>query len=194
MEILKQALSKIKSIGKNKYNFLILLVQGFIGAAGKRTFRNLSRYIGVDEHTISRQMTKEVDFAAVNIEMITGAREEGDMYISAQDTSFIPKSGKKTAGLDHHWNGSAGKTEKGLELDTIAIIKINGNKREGFAVSGRLSPANPTPVKERKKKEKDDLTKIDAALDHLAEVTSKLAHLDMKYNVADAFYAKEKIR
>lgn len=192
MEILKQALSKIKSIGKNKYNFLVLLVQGFIGVMGKRTFRNLSRYIGLEEHTISRQMSKDVDFAAVNIEMISNSREEGDVFVLAQDASFVPKSGKKTAGLDYHWNGSAGKAEKGLELDTIAVIKINGNKREGFAVSGRLSPANPMPVKERKKKGKDDLTKIDFALDHLAEITPKLSHLDMKYGVTDAFYAKEK--
>jgi hypothetical protein len=192
MEILKQALSKIKSIGKNKYNFLVLLVQGFIGVMGKRTFRNLSRYIGLEEHTISRQMSKDVDFAAVNIEMITNSREEGDVFVLAQDASFVPKSGKKTAGLDYHWNGLAGKAEKGLELDTIAIIKINGNKREGFAVSGRLSPANPIPVKEKKKKGKYDLTKIDFALDHLTEITSKLSNLGMRYGVTDAFYAKEK--
>src|SRR5580765_2061763 len=166
MEILKQALGKIKSIGKNKYNFLILLVQGFIGVMGKRTFRNLSRYVGVDEHTISRQMAKEVDFAAVNIEMITSSRKEKCIYIRAHDTSFIPKAGEKTAGLDYHWNGCAGKAEKGLEVDAIAVVKIGADKKEGFAVSGKLSPANPVPFKERKKKGKDDATKIDAALAH----------------------------
>jgi len=192
MEILKQALNKINFIGKNKYNFLVKLVQGFIGVMGKRTFRNLSRYIGVEEHTISRQMSKSVDFAEINIEMITQSREVGDIYIVAQDASFFPKSGDKTAGLDYHWNGTAGKAEKGLEIDGIAVIKINGDKREGFAISGRLSPANPIPIKERKKKGKDDPTKVDAALAHLAAVAPKLIRLGVEYNVEDAFYAKKK--
>lgn len=192
MEILKQALSKIKSIGKNKYNFLILLVQGFIGIMGKRNYRNLSRYIGLDEHTISRQMTKDMDFAAVNIEMIASSRQENCMYLWAQDASFIPKSGEQTAGLDYHWNGSAGKAEMGLEVDAIAVIKIDDDKKEGFAVSAKLSPANPVPYKERKKKEKDDPTKIDAALDHLTAVTPKLLSLGLEYGAVDAFYAKEK--
>jgi DDE superfamily endonuclease len=192
MEILKQALGKIKSIGKNKYNFLILLVQGFIGVMGKRTFRNLSRYIGVEEHTISRQMAKKVDFAAINIEMIISCREEGDIYALAQDGSFIPKSGEKSAGVDYHWNGTAGRSEKGQEVDGIAVIRIRNGKKEGFAVSGKLSPANPIPFKERKKKGKDDPTKIDAALEHLAEVAPKLSQLNIKHDAVDAFYAKAK--
>lgn len=192
MKILEQALSKIKSIGKNQYEFLILLVQGFIGIMGKRTNRNLSRYIRKEEHTIARQMSKDLDFATINIEMIVSSMAEGDICILGQDASFIPKAGKKTAGLDYHWNGCAGKAEKGLEMDAIAVIRINGDQREGLSISGRLSPADPTPIKERMKKGKNDPTKIDAALSHLAEVTPKLAPLKMKYTVTDAFYTKEK--
>jgi len=45
MEILKQALNKINSIHKKQYDFILLLITGFIGASGKKTFRNLSRYM-----------------------------------------------------------------------------------------------------------------------------------------------------
>lgn len=192
MEILNQALNKIKSIGKNKRDFLTLLVQGFIGIMGKKTFRNLGRYIGVDEHTIARQMEKEVDFTAINIEMITNCREEGDVYAAAQDASFLPKAGEKTPGLDYHWNGTAGRAEKGLEVDSIAVVRIRNGKKEGFAVSGRLSPANPIPFKERKKKGKDEPTKIDAALKHLVEVAPKLVSLNIKHNAVDSYYVKDK--
>lgn len=192
MEILKQALSKIKSIGKNKYNFLILLVKGFIGVMGKRTFRNLSRYINLDEHTISRQMAKDIPFTAINVEMLLISFDENCTYMWAQDASFIPKSGDKTAGVDHQWNGTAGRTEKGQEVDAIAVVKISSDKRDGFTVSSRLSPANPVPFKERKKKGKDDATKIDAALSHLAEVTPELRRLGIKYGATDAWYTKEK--
>ena len=58
MKILEQALNKIKSINKKQKDFFIILIQGLIGIAGKRTFRNLARYMQIDEHTFSRQMAK----------------------------------------------------------------------------------------------------------------------------------------
>jgi hypothetical protein len=36
--------------------------------------------------------------------------------------SFIPKSGKHTHGLDWFYNGSASRSQKGLEISTLAII------------------------------------------------------------------------
>jgi hypothetical protein len=56
MEILKQALDKIKSINKRQRDFFMLLIQGLIGINGKRTFRNLARYMQMAEHTFARQM------------------------------------------------------------------------------------------------------------------------------------------
>jgi len=192
MEILEQALNKIKSIGKNKRNFLILLVQGFIGAAGKRTFRNLARYIQTDEHTISRQMKKNVDFPSLNFEMIAASQEDKETLIAAQDTSFVPKSGKTTNGIDFFWNGCAGKSEKGLEVDAIATIKINGDKKEGYTISARQTPASAVPKNKKTKEKKDSPTKIDFAINHLKDVASKLMNLGIKYLAADAFYAKIK--
>lgn len=66
MKIIEQALNKINLINKKQRDFFTLLVQGLIGVAGKRTFRNLSRYLGITEYTIARQMTKEFDFIGLN--------------------------------------------------------------------------------------------------------------------------------
>jgi hypothetical protein len=66
MEILKQALNKINPINKKQKDFFIILVQGLIGIMGKRTFRNLARYMQIEEHKILRQMAKLFDFIGLN--------------------------------------------------------------------------------------------------------------------------------
>lgn len=55
MKILEQALEKIKPIHKKQKDFLLALVQGLIGSVGKKTFRNLARYVQMAEHTFARQ-------------------------------------------------------------------------------------------------------------------------------------------
>ena len=57
MNILEKVLNKIK-LNKATKKFLLILIEGMIGITGKRTFRNLARYMGKDEHTFARQMEK----------------------------------------------------------------------------------------------------------------------------------------
>ena len=44
--------------------------------------------------------------------------------ISAQDASFIPKSGKQTFGLGHFFNGCTSRAERGLEISTLAVVDV----------------------------------------------------------------------
>jgi Transposase DDE domain len=192
MKIIKQALNKINSINKKQKDFFILLVQGLIGVAGKRTFRNLSRYLEITEHTIARQMTKAFDFIGLNVELIKLARKNNDIYIAAQDETFSTKSGNKTYGLGYFWNGSASKTEKGLAIDTIAAIKINGAEKDGYTISAAQIPANEKPKKTNNQKIIDEPTKIDFSLKHVKTVMPQLLDLGIKYMAADAFFAKIK--
>ena len=192
MKILLEALSKIKSINKKQRDFFAILIHGLIGVAGKRTFRNLARYMQLSEHTFSRQMAKAFDFIGLNAEMIKVSKKDADIVIAAQDASFIKKSGKLTHGLDYFWNGSASKAEKGLELDEIAIIKINGVKKEAYHISAEQTPANSTPKQERKKGKIVEPTRIDFYLSHVKKVVSKLLELGVKYITVDAFFAKDK--
>ena len=192
MKILEQALNKINPIHKKQRYFFITLIQSIIGSVGKKNFRNLARYAQIAEHTFSRQMIKIFDFVSLNLEMIKGYKTDSDVFIAAQDTSFIPKSGKKTQGLDWRWNGCAGKSEKGLELDAIAAIKVGQEKNEAFTLSAQQTPTNSTEKSQRKNKETIEKTRIDFALDHVQKILLKLRELGIKYMVADAFYAKTK--
>ncbi|CAN5196039.1 transposase [soil metagenome] len=191
MKILDQALNKINGINKKQRDFFATLVQGLIGVAGKRTFRNLARYMKITEHTFLRQMAKAFDFAGLNTEIIKATRNKNDILIAAQDASFIQKSGKATHGLDYYWNGCASKAEKGLEIDVIAVVKVN-EKKEGYALSAKQTPANPTPKAERKKKQMSEPSRIDFYLSHVKEVAPKILELGIKYIAADAFLAKNK--
>ena len=189
MKILEQALNKIKSINKKQRDFFVILVQGLIGVAGKRTFRNLARYMEITEHTFARQMSKMFDFVGLNTELIKASKTSGDILIAAQDASFIAKSGKETHGLDMFWNGCASKAEKGLEIDVIAVVKV-GEKNESYSLSSKQTPTNPIPKSERKKKKTTEQSKVDHYLNHLKEVAVQLLDLGIKYIAADAFLAK----
>jgi hypothetical protein len=194
MEILKQALDKIKSINKKQRDFFVILIQGLIGIAGRKTFRNLARYMQLEEHTFARQMSKAFDFLGLNTELIKIAKQDdNEVSIGVQDASFIPKAGKDTHGLDHYWNGCAGKAEKGLEIDAIGIVKIGKNKKECYTLSAEQTPANPVPKAERKKKKlPEEPSRIDFYLGHVKRVLAKLIELGVKYIAADALLAKEK--
>jgi len=192
VKIIEQVLSKINSINKKQRVFFVLLVQGLIGVVGRRTFRNLSRYLEITEHTIARQMTKAFDFVGLNTELIKSARKDDDIYIAAQDETFYPKSGNQTHGLGYFWNGSAGKAEKGLAFDTIAAIKIKGAEKDGYTVSAAQSSADQKSKQTEKKKTIDEPTKIDFSLNHVKKVMPQLLDLGIKHMVADAFFAKTK--
>ncbi|MFI5140670.1 MAG: hypothetical protein ACHQIM_22825, partial [Sphingobacteriales bacterium] len=192
MKILIQALNKINVLNKNQYDFFIILIQGFIGIAGKRTFRNLARYMQLDEHTFSRQMAKVFDFIGLNTEMIKSSKKNDEILIAAQDASYIKKSGKSTHGLGFFWNGCASKAEMGLELDEIAVIKINGEKKEGYHLSAQQTPSNGISKADKKKKKTTEPTRIDYYLEHVKQVLPKLVELGIKYIAFDAFLAKNK--
>lgn len=54
------------------------------------------------------------------------------------DHSFIPKSGKQTYGLDWFYNGTASRSQKGLEISTIAVIGIDTH--QSYTLSARQTP------------------------------------------------------
>jgi len=51
---------------------------------------------------------------------------------------FIPKSGKKTYGLDWFYNGSASRSQKGLEISVIAVIDVAAHR--GYSLSVQQTP------------------------------------------------------
>jgi hypothetical protein len=122
----KKILNRFK-ISKPQRKFLLTLFVTILTTRGKINFRNLSRFSDVSEETYSRQYAKSFAFIAFNREVIDEAFGKDGERILAYDPSFITKSGKKTYGLDYFWNGCHRRSEKGLEIATLALVDIEKN-------------------------------------------------------------------
>ena len=58
--------------------------------------------------------------------------------VLAFDPSYVPKSGKHTAGLGHFWNGSAGRAEPGLEVNALSWVDVTANT--AYTISAEMTP------------------------------------------------------
>jgi hypothetical protein len=150
---------------------------------GPVTFRNLSRYSPYHERTFARWYAKGFDFISLNKAAIQEVVPSAHEQALVMDASFVPKSGKKTYGLDRFWNGSHSRAEKGLEISVLAWLDITGNCAYGLSVD-QTPPTGATPDQEA--------TRIDSYLAQLTSVVSQhdLGHL--RYVVTDGYYSKQK--
>jgi hypothetical protein len=108
---------------------------------GKVNFTNLSRYSELSEKTYRRQYSQPFAFVEANRHLIDRSVSEISEVIAATDCSFIAKSGKQTYGLDWFYNGSASRSEKGLEISVIAVIDVVAH--QGYTLSVQQTPAMP---------------------------------------------------
>jgi hypothetical protein len=179
---------------------------------GKVNFTNLSRYSEWSEKTYRRHYSQAFNFIGLNAGVIKQAVPASATQISAIDCSFIAKSGKMTSGLDWFYNGSANRTEKGLEVSVIAVIDVAA--RRGYSLSVQQTPAT-NPAKQTQAPSKTvswqtieqvqqmlqqlpqkpatpaPLTRIDHYLEHLQRSRPSLPPA-VKYCAADGFYSKQK--
>lgn len=149
---------------------------------------------------------------ALNAQLITEAVAAEVTQIGAMDCSFIPKSGKATYGLDWFYNGSANRSEKGLEISVIGVIDVEAHR--GYSLSVQQTPAtnrsSPTKAQSQsvswqtieqvqqmlqqlpqKSPTPPRLTRIDSYLDHLKHTRQSLPP-SVKYWAVDGFYSKKK--
>jgi DDE superfamily endonuclease len=112
------------AVGQPQRTFLVLLFSTILALRGRVNFRHLSRYCDYSERTIARQFRRSFDWPDFHQRVITTALDPQAKVISAQDASFIPKSGRQTFGLGHFFNGCAGRAERGLEISTLAVMDV----------------------------------------------------------------------
>jgi hypothetical protein len=146
---------------------------------GKVNFTNLSRYSELSERTYRRQYEQPFGFMGVNRCLIEAAIDAMRFQVAAIDASFIPKSGKHTAGVGWFYNGKASRAERGLEISTIAVVDVDAAL--GYALSVQQTPATESinqegTVKQSKqgRKEKQGTKKIKQAV---TRIDHYLAHL-----------------
>src|SRR6266478_7918248 len=183
MTIVKEILQQMPAVGKPQAKFLETLFATILALRGRVNFRNLSRYCDYCERTIARQFRRCFDWPDFHQRVITVALDPCSEVISAQDASFIPKSGKQTFGLGHFFNGCTSRAERGLEISTLAVVDVT--RRCAFT----LAVAQTPPGEKTTKAEPED-TRVDFYKQQLRAHRHRLPP-GVQYHCVDGYYAKK---
>ena len=124
MTIVKTILNQMPTVRQPQAKFLDTLFATILALRGHVTYRNLSRYCDYSERTLARQFRAACDWLTFHRLTCAQVVTKADVWIAAQDASFLPKSGKHTFGLGAFFNGCAGRPERGLEISTVALINV----------------------------------------------------------------------
>jgi hypothetical protein len=185
MTIVNNILKQMPAVGRPQRKFLVLLFSTILALRGRVNFRHLSRYGDDSERTIARQFRRAFDWPDFHQRVMTTALHPQAEVISAQDASFIPKSGKQTFGLGHFFNGCAGRAERGLEISTLAVVDVT--HRCAFT----LAVAQTPPTCGTATKQEQDATLVDFYAQQLRAHHHRLPAW-VAYHAVDGYVAKKK--
>ena len=141
MNIRKFILQQMPGISQPQKKFLITLFSTILLAYGKVNFTNLSRYSCLSENNYRRHFIKTFNFPQFNQYFLEKALNPEHTVIAVIDCSFLRESGKKPDGKAYFYNGVAGKSEQGLEISVISIVKIES--RLSYSLSVQQTPSRP---------------------------------------------------
>jgi hypothetical protein len=124
-----------------------------------------------------------------NAGTISEAVPEEREQIAAMDASFVTKSGKKIWGLDWFYNGSRGKSEKGLEISVIVVVDVAAHQAYTLSVEQTIAR---DPADQRKASETAISARVQGYISQLLK-TSPYLPTSVKYLAMDSFYSKKEI-
>ena len=182
--MVKNILRQMPGLGQPQRKFLATLFVTILVLRGRVNFRNLSRYCDYAERTIARQFRAPFDWPDFHQRVLMTALAPHSELISAQDASFISKSGKQTFGLGHFFNGCASRAERGLEISTLAVVDVT--RRCAFTLASAQ-----TPPGEAATQAEPEETRVDFYKQQLREHRHRLPP-GVKYHCVDGYYAKKK--
>jgi DDE superfamily endonuclease len=186
MTIVTDILQRMPAVRQPQRKFLTVLFATILALRGRVTYRNLSRYCDYSERTIARQGRAAFAWPDFHQRVLTAALDPRSELISAQDASFLPKSGKQTFGLGHFFNGCVNRAERGLEISTLAVVDVT--RRCAFT----LAVAQTPPGDGEATSERDpDETRVDFYKQQLREQRQRLPER-VKYHCVDGYFAKKK--
>lgn len=184
MTIVTATLNQLSKLAKPQRKFLAALIATILALRGRFNYRNLARYGGYTERSYARQFQQSFPWLEYHAKVIQASLPSSHELVAAQDASFIPKSGKKTYGLDRFYNGCAGRPERGLEISVVAVVDVT--QKGAYVAAVAQTPATP-----ELKKEQADATRLDQAIEQMRAARPFLPEA-VKYGVADGWYAKQK--
>src|SRR5712691_6300491 len=186
MTIVNDILKQIPAVSQPQRKFLATLFATILALRGRVNFRNLSRYCEYSERTIARQFRASFAWPDFHQRVITAALESRSALISAQDASFIPKSGKQTFGLGHFFNGCANRAERGLEISTLAVVDVT--RRCAFTLAVTQTPPGDGAATRAQEAEE---TRVDFYKQQLRDQRQRLPPR-VTYHCVDGYFAKKK--
>lgn len=183
MRLLHSVLSCLKQTKTPQRKFVTHLLGLLLMLPGHATFRNMSRYSPYHERTFARNYDSDFDWVALNKAAITTVVPPEQDQALVIDASFVPKSGKQTYGLDRFWHGSHNRTEKGLEISTLAWLDLTGNCAYCLSVEQTPPSSDASDA---------EATRMDSYLDQLRRVVTTHDLSFLRYVVTDGAYSKQK--
>jgi hypothetical protein len=183
MRLLQSVLSRLKPTKKPQRKFVAHLLGLLLLLPGHTTLRNMSRYSPYHERTLARWYDTPFDWVSFNKVAITAVVPSEHEQAFGSDASFVPKSGKQTSGLARFWNGSHSRTEKGLDISTLAWLDLTGN----CAYCLRVEQTPPRPAASD-----SAATRMDVSLDQLRRVVEAHAWRFLRYVLTDGAYSHQK--
>lgn len=180
------------SFSKPQKQFLASLFVTLFVVCGKANFVNMSRYSDYSDRTYRRQSDKPFHFTAFNAGAISKAVPTEREQIAAMDASFVTKSGKKTWGMDWFYNGSAGKSQKGLEISVIVVVDVAAHQAYTLSVEQTVARE---PVKKQGKSKASEKVISARVQGYIAQLQKTRPYLptSIKYLAMDSFYSKKEI-
>lgn len=181
-----QTISK-RAPGKWQRAFLVELFQAVFALRGRVNFTNLARFSPLHEQTFRRHFRKAFAWVGFNLTLLRLCRHPREELIGVFDCSFLPKSGKKTWGLDKFFSSAAGGARQGLEVSVLGVIGTRS--RRAFGLDVTQTPAGLSA------QEDDGYSRVNVYGEQFHDLAERLAQagLSVAYWVGDGYYAKLKI-
>jgi hypothetical protein len=182
--IVTATIDQLPRLTKPQRKFVTALLLTILALRGRVNFRNLARYGAYDERTYGRQFRRSFPWVEFHRRVLTRAIAPAHEVIVVQDASFVPKSGKKTYGLDRFWNGCASRAERGLEISTLAVVDVT--QQAAYALAVAQTPPTPELTKAQ-----SAATRVDVAAQQVVQQRAQLPPA-VRHCVVDGWYAKLK--
>lgn len=118
-----QILQNIPGLSAWRHRFMLQLFALWPALLGRYNFLNLGRQGEYGEYTYRKHFAKSFNWLEFNSQLV--CTHIGKNCIIAIDPTYIPKSGKKTAGVGYYHSGCAGRSLRGLEMTGLAAIDLD---------------------------------------------------------------------
>ena len=122
LDLVGTTIQKVTKITKPQFKFFVWLLERWWMLPVRYNFLTLSRYGGYSDRTIREQFAKPLPFVELFDALYRPLQQKE--CILAFDPTFVPKSGKHTAGVYKFWNGAHQRAEKGLEAGVLSLVDV----------------------------------------------------------------------